>query len=131
MNLCCDNFNSQKIHWQRDKSFLATFSSPLYTNADGGQTVWTPGEYVVIQANGKYGFGHIEYLPELPAASEMDSWAYPEVVAAIEENLVPVYLQNLYLNNITRQEFCDLVIQAIEEVLDKEIEDLVKERAGR
>lgn len=100
-------------------------------DADGGQTVWTPGEYVVIQANGKYGFGHIEYLPELPAASEMDSWAYPEVVAAIEENLVPVYLQNLYLNNITRQEFCDLVIQAIEEVLDKEIEDLVKERTGR
>lgn len=100
-------------------------------DADGGQTVWTPGEYVVIQNNGKYGFGHIEYLPELPAASEMDSWAYPEVVAAIEENLVPVYLQNLYLNNITRQEFCDLVIQAIEEVLDKEIKDLVKERTGK
>lgn len=98
---------------------------------DGSQVVYQPGEYVVIQENGKYGYGHIEYLPPLPAENEMSSWAYAEVTAAIEEDLVPTYLQNLYLNNINRDEFCDLTIQALEEVLDKDIEDIVKEQTGK
>ena len=98
---------------------------------DGSQVVYQPGEYVVIQENGKYGYGHIEYLPPLPAENEMSSWAYAEVTSAIEEDLVPTYLQNLYLNNINRDEFCDLTIQALEEVLDKDIEDIVKEQTGK
>ncbi|MCI8527530.1 MAG: S-layer homology domain-containing protein, partial [Oscillospiraceae bacterium] len=98
---------------------------------DGSQTVYNPGEYLVIEEGGKYGFGHIEYLPVLPDVGEMDAWAHPEVVAAIEENLVPTYLQNLYLNNITREEFCDLVIQAIQEVLGQDIEDVVKAQTGK
>lgn len=98
---------------------------------DGSQVVYQPGEYVVIQENGKYGYGHIEYLPPLPAENGMSSWAYAEVTAAIEEDLVPTYLQNLYLNNINRDEFCDLTIQALEEVLDKDIEDIVKEQTGK
>ena len=102
-----------------------------FDDDDNIPLTFTPGEYVVIEENGKYGYGHITYLPALPAAGDMDSWAYPEVVAAIEENLVPTYLQNLYLNNITRDEFCDLVIQAISEVLDKEIADIVKEKTGK
>lgn len=61
----------------------------------------------------------------------MSGWAYAEVTAAIEENLVPTYLQNLYLNNINRDEFCDLVIQAIEEVLDQDIADVVKAQTGK
>ena len=61
----------------------------------------------------------------------MSSWAYEEVTAAIEEDLVPVYLQNLYLNNITRGEFCDLTIQAIEETLDQDIEDVVLAQTGK
>lgn len=91
----------------------------------------TPGEYVVIEENGKYGFGHIAYQPALPTADQMSSWAHREVTAAIEENLVPDYLQNLYLNNINRDEFCDLVIQAIEEVLGKDIADLVEAETGK
>jgi hypothetical protein len=94
-------------------------------------TVYTPGSYVVIQENGKYGYGHVEYTPNLPDESQMDAWAYAEVTAAIEEDLVPTYLQNLYLNNITRDEFCDLVIQAIEQVLDQDIEDVVKAQTGK
>ena len=61
----------------------------------------------------------------------MSRWAYQEATAAIEENLVPTYLQNLYLNNITRGEFCDLTIQAIEETLDQDIEDIVKAQTGK
>ena len=106
-------------------------STYFVEHGDGSQSIYNPGEYVVIQENGKYGFGHIEYLPPLPAESEMSGWAYQEVTAAIEENLVPTYLQNLYLNNITRGEFCDLTIQAIEETLDQDIEDIVKAQTGK
>ena len=105
--------------------------STYFVGEEGSKVVYTPDEYVVIQENGKYGYGHIEYLPPLPDQSEMSSWAYTEVTAAIEENLVPTYLQNLYLNNITRDEFCDLTIQALEEVLDKDIADIVKEQTGK
>lgn len=103
-----------------------------FVDSEGDNSVViTPGEYVVIEVDGKYGYGHIEYLPPLPAADEMSSWAYEEVTAAIEEDLVPVYLQNLYLNNITRGEFCDLTIQAIEETLGRDIEDVVQEQTGK
>jgi len=102
--------------WEEDNSVPTTFN---------------PDEYVVTEENGKFGYGHITYLPPLPEADQMDSWAYPEVVSAIEEELVPVHLQNLYLNNITRDEFSDLVVQAISEVLDKDIEDVVKEKTGK
>ena len=93
--------------------------------------VYTPDEYVVIEENGRYGYGHVEYAPALPEASEMSSWAYEEVTAAIEEDLVPNYLQNLYLNNINRGEFCDLVIQAIEEVEGQNIADIVQAQTGK
>lgn len=105
--------------------------STYFMGEGDNKTIVTPSEYVVIQENGKYGYGHIEYLPPLPAESDMSGWAYAEVTAAIEENLVPTYLQNLYLNNITRGEFCDLTIQAIEETLDQDIEDIVKAQTGK
>lgn len=101
------------------------------TYADGSWMVRSPDEYVVNNVDGKYGFGKLTYLPPLPAMEEMDSWAYAEVTAAIEEELVPVYLQNLYLRDITRGEFCDLVMQAVTEVLDTDAEDLVKAKAGK
>lgn len=94
-------------------------------------TVYTPGTYVVIEKDGKYGFGKVDYLPELPKQGDTDSWAYDEVVEAIEEELVPTYLQNLYRQNITREEFCDLIVQAVSEALDKDVEALVLERSGK
>ena len=98
---------------------------------DGSKVVYEPEEYVVIEAEGKYGYGHIEFKPELPKTDEMSSWAYAEVTAAIEENLVPADLQNLYLNNITRSEFSKLVVQAINQVLDQDIQDVVLDQTGR
>lgn len=99
-------------------------------DAEGHKSVSNPGEYVVIEKNGKYGFGHIEYLQPLPEKDELHDWAYDEVTAAIENDLVPSYLQNLYLNDIKRGEFCDVVIQALEAVLDKDIAEIVKEKTG-
>ena len=98
---------------------------------DGSKVVRSPGTYPVIVENGKYGFGKLEYLSPLPEKTQMSAWAYQEVTAAIEEELVPSDLQSLYLNNITRSEFCELVVQAIGEVLDKDIKTLVKERTGK
>lgn len=97
----------------------------------GNKRTYEPEEYLTIQRDGKYGFGHIEYLPELPQAGEMDAWAYPEVTAAIESELVPASMQNLYGTDITRGEFCALAVQAVEAVTGQEIEDVVKARTGK
>lgn len=100
-------------------------------DASGAKLAASPGEYVVVEKDSKYGYGHIEYLQPLPEKDELSSWAYDEVTAAIENDLVPSYLQNLYLNDIKRGEFCDLVIQAMEKVLDKDIAEIVKEKTGQ
>lgn len=101
------------------------------SETDGSPILLTPDEYVVTNENGKYGYGKISYLPALPEASDMSDWAYEEVTAAIEENLVPTYLQNLYLNNITRDEFCDLTVQAVSETLGQEVENIVQQKTGK
>ena len=106
-------------------------SAYFSASEDFDQIIYSPGEYVVIERDGKYGFGHIEYLPELPEVTEMSAWAYNEVVTAIQENLVPTSMQNLYRNKITREEFCALTVRAIEETLDKGIADVVLERTGK
>lgn len=79
---------------------------------ENGYTI--PGEYVIIERDGLYGIGHVEYLPDLPEETALSSWSYDEVVEAIEENLVPVDLQNLYHNDITRMELSRVMVQAVE-----------------
>lgn len=106
-------------------------SSYFLEMPDGTKAIYQPSTYSVILENGKYGYGKIDYLPPLPKANEMSSWAYTEVSTAIEKNLVPTDLQNLYRNNITRQEFCDLALQAISQVTGKDITVIVKEKTGK
>lgn len=101
------------------------------SNENGSKRCLTPAEYVVIEENGKYGYGHISYTPPLPEAEDMSGWAYEEVTAAIEEDLVPRYLQNLYRRSITRAEFCDLIVQLVEEVTGKSIDAVVLEKTGK
>ena len=106
-------------------------ASYITHNSDGSVTLYAPAEYVVMEEKGKYGYGKVEYKPALPAVGETSSWAYNEVCAAIEEDLVPNHLQNLYLNNINRSEFSALIVQAISEVLDQDIEEIVEEQTGK
>lgn len=141
-NFCADGY---AVAYDGDKAFLIDSKGNAVAGADqldpdtyfekveGSDVpvVYAPGEYVVVQENGRYGFGHVTYSPALPEESQMSSWAYEEVTAAIEENLVPNYLQNLYLNNINRSEFCDLTIQAVCETMDKELEELVQGKTGK
>ncbi|MDR7869759.1 MAG: WG repeat-containing protein [Tissierellaceae bacterium] len=102
-------------------------------NDDGSTryTVYSPGQYVVFKENNKYGFGEIKFTPSLPTAEEMDSWALEEVILAIENNLVPTNLQNMYRVDTTRIDFAALVVRAIEEVLGKDIDEIVKEETGK
>lgn len=107
-------------------------STYFIKNEDTGlYQTYEPDEYVVIEKNGKYGYGKLEYLPELPQQDDTAGWAYGEVVEAIEDGLVPVYLQNLYRQDITRAEFCDLMMRTVSEALGKNVEDLVLERTGK
>lgn len=134
MAVVYDGTKAFLIDWKGDPVPGADSLDPkayFHEDAEGNKSVSLPGEYVVIQENGKYGYGHIEYLPNLPEKDEMSDWAYEEVTAAIEENLVPVYLQNLYKSNIKRGEFCDLTMQAVTEILGVDAEELVQQRTGK
>ena len=88
-----------------------------------------------IYANGKYethaptSYEYFDPTPEdfaydhivLTSANEEDlsdipaSWAAPEVLEAMVENLVPASLQKDYALNITRAEFSKLIVQLLRE----------------
>jgi len=93
--------------------------------------IYAPDEYVVIQEDGKYGYGHIEYLPELPEQEDMSGWAFEEVTGSIENGLVPVELQNLYGRDITRGQFCQLAEALITAVTGEDIDHIVLEKTGK
>ena len=97
----------------------------------GNDEILTPEEYVVIEENGRYGFGRIQYTPPMPEEDDMDDWAYGLVSEAIQAGLVPTQLQSLYRQNITRGEFCLLLIQTLETVTGQDIEDFVQQESGR
>lgn len=106
-----------------------TLDPSVYFHKNGEVT--SPDEYVTILRDGKYGIGHIEYLPELPEKTVMSGWAYDEVVDAIEKDLVPVDLQNLYHSSITRIEFSRVMVQTVAAALGQDIADVVLEHTGR
>ena len=112
-------------------SDVVDLSNYFFENADGARRTFTPGEYVTIRDGNKYGFGKIAFTPLLPERSEMDDWAYEEVIKAIEEDLVPVGLQNLFRNRITRADFSDLVVYALGTLLEMERDELVLEKTGK
>ena len=100
-------------------------------NDDGSSYVYDPTEMIVIGDEGNYGYARVTYNPPLPEQSEVSGWAFEEVTAAIEENLVPNYLQNQYRTSINRAEFCNLTVQAVTETAGKDVETLVQEKTGK
>lgn len=89
-----------------------------------------PSDIIVIQENGKYGYMKMAYTADLPKASEMDTWAYEEIVAAIEAGLIPNSYQNQYKTSITRADFAALAVELITTATGKTAEELVKEETG-
>ena len=131
--------NGIAVVFDGEKAFLINKKGEAVPGADNldpntyfhDGAITTPEEYVVINENGKYGIGRIRYLAPLPEKSEMHAWAYDEVVAAIEADLVPAGLQSLYRINIDRGEFCSLVMQALTEALDTDLDSLVEQKTGK
>lgn len=97
----------------------------------GNTVVFSPGDYVLTKENSKYGFAEINYTPSLPTSDEMSTWALKEVTLAIEKDLVPASLQNMYRTDITRVDFAALVVKAIEEVVGEDIDKVVKKETGQ
>lgn len=63
-------------------------------------------------------------IPALPAAagSTPSDWAYAEVQKAISNDLITDELASDYTRNITREEFCELVVKLYEKITETGIE---------
>ncbi len=86
---------------------------------------------MVIEELGKYGFVQMSHASTAPELGEMSSWAYDEVKKAVEKDLVPVPLQNMYKTNTTRKDFAYLVVRTIEKVKGKSIVEVYREATGK
>lgn len=62
-----------------------------------------------------------------PADTPAD-WAQPEIVSAFEQALIPLSLAGNYGANITRAEFCNLIVALFESKFDSEISDILSEK---
>lgn len=107
-------------------------SSTYFVLDDDGNIISLnpPMEYVVIEDDGKYGFGHLEYYPDLPENSELSEDLYTRAASAIAEELVPVQLQNLYQYDITRKDMCEVIAKSLEKISDMKIDAFVEEQTS-
>lgn len=106
-------------------------SAYFRTGSDGGALYSVPEEIVVVTSNNKVGYAEINYIPKLPSESDMSSWSFDEVIKAIENELVPVSLQNMYQSNILRKDFATIVMQTLNVATGMTSEELVKEKTGK
>lgn len=58
----------------------------------------------------------------------ISSWAENEVIRAISSGLVPSDMQNNYKQNISRCDFCRLVVVLLEKVYGKSVDEILAER---
>ncbi|MDR7857459.1 WG repeat-containing protein [Tissierella sp.] len=128
---CIDKYGKKIVGAEKLPVDTYFVESGFYDDGSIRYIVYSPGRYVIFEENGKYGLGEIKFTPSLPTANEMDSWALEEVTLAIKNNLVPNNLQNMYRADITRVDFAALVVKAIEEVAEKDINEILKEKTGK
>jgi hypothetical protein len=75
--------------------------------------------------------GVVTFTAGYDASAVLDvpsSWAQEEVALAIEAGLVPEALQRSYTSNITRLDFCKLIITLIEQKTGKSIDSVLTGR---
>ncbi len=67
--------------------------------------------------------------PDTPAQptlnGEPSAWAKEEILKALEADLVPEHVNSNYTTDITRSDFCDLIIKMIEKKSGKAIADVI------
>ncbi len=56
---------------------------------------------------------------------EPSAWAKEEILKALEADLVPEHVNSAYTTDITRSDFCDLIIKMIEKKSGKAIADVI------
>ncbi len=60
-----------------------------------------------------------------PLNGEPSAWAKEEILKALEADLVPEHVNSNYTTDITRSDFCDLIIKMIEKKSGKAIADVI------
>ncbi|MBE6872235.1 MAG: hypothetical protein E7491_09860 [Ruminococcaceae bacterium] len=67
-----------------------------------------------------------EPTPASPTLNgEPSAWAKEEIIKALEADLVPAHVNSAYTTDITRSDFCDLIIKMIEKKSGKAIADVI------
>lgn len=122
----CIDRNGKKISGSEKISYKTYTSNRLTENK-----IMMADAMTAIEENGKYGFGKIDYKAPLPKQGDLPNWALDEVSKAIENGLVPQYMQNQYNVSINRLDFSNLIIKAIEKATSKSIEEVLKEKTGK
>ena len=76
---------------------------------------------IIIREEGELGVGDGGDTPTPVPVSGPSSWAVDEVTAAVGAKLVPDDLQSAYQSNITREEFCRLMVRLVSEALGQDV----------
>ena len=101
--------------------------------ADGSVTINSnpPSDMLIVKENGKYGYIKLNFTPAVPDEADADDWAVEEIGEALEAGLVPASLQNIYRENITREDFASLVCAFLEKAEGKDIAEIVLDKTGK
>lgn len=102
-----------------------------FPNGMGDGTIHGIGDYAVIKENGKYGFAKFDVNLNLPPEEEVGTEYYEDVCKAIDIGLIPNSLQNQFTEDITKSEFDSIVVNAIEMVTERSIEEFVEIELGK
>lgn len=73
----------------------------------------------------RFTLDHIEYQRSMKEEDIPSSWAREEMFTALMENMVPSNLDTNYRKNISRSDFCEIIVRVIEKATGMGIEDYV------
>ncbi|MBE6871924.1 MAG: hypothetical protein E7491_08230 [Ruminococcaceae bacterium] len=111
---------------------LVEGETPLAADAEGARPdPATCGGPKPVDSNNKLIGGGTDTpdTPDTPAAptlnGEPSAWAKEEILKALEADLVPEHVNSNYTTDITRSDFCDLIIKMIEKKSGKAIADVI------
>lgn len=90
-----------------------------------------PTDMLITKSGSSYGYTKLDFAPALPTEKDVDTWAIEEVGKAINNKLVPNELQNIYRENITREDFAVLLTQFLETYYNKTIDEIVLDKTGK
>ncbi|MBE6871696.1 MAG: hypothetical protein E7491_07050 [Ruminococcaceae bacterium] len=118
---------------ESDEELLVTVNCNIWNCMSG--TAWFDG-LAVVEGDKPVDYTSLAPL-EAPSAEptpapvaptlngEPSAWAKEEILKALEADLVPEHVNSNYTTDITRSDFCDLIIKMIEKKSGKAIADVI------